>query len=959
MGRCLLLGFLWILVTSLASCTNFQEHQPNIANGGRTVSLSADPQDNKVIFAAAESGGLFITKDGGSTWQHIAGFPEYGMSDVKFAPSNPNIVIATCPTDTKTTNGGGIWRSADQGTTWSMPATAVPPPSSRNPSRVSAYGICFDPDNNDVYVGTDHGVAVSTDLGATWNYVIPNSALPVRSDMLQDRIFSVLARGGGNVNAFGDSGEFYSGDNATTWQQAVGQNGDAWVIHGLAASPLNSAHVFLTMYTSQIRLSTDGGQTWAAIAPPQNSDNRPSFIKTAKSVTGNSNQFDLYYGNGTNLFRNTCTEGAKGPSLSATWQTLNVDHADPSDIAFDSTNAQPLLLATDGGVHKTPDSGATWKLTGGGTGGYNALQITEVNGQVIDANSQKVDLYFGTQDNDLWASPDAGATWPANVCCEGFFIGADRYNPSVTQSKITFVACSACGNLLSDPVFANVTGWPNVAGPVVGNPFFVSQGDYIQAGQLTGSTDNVFEFTDDVGASWTAKVIVSQTLQGAPLVVHQNGADVVYQGVSRPGFTPAGEPNEGLVRIDGISGSSPTIRDADGAGFGSLGIFPTMFAWYRVIGVDPLNPDHVIIADIANNVMSATRDGGYHWTPDQNLTNAVTDNGNCLFTQGAFPEAHVIAFNPFNDAEILVGTAQNGIIRSQDGGQHWAVVPNSQQITNISSFFFETSSVVDVATYGRGLWRLISPMAPIPHLPLAPEAVPLIRGPDGVEIPITDLGNPDVCPACTVVILSFGELTGIEFSGQSIQSISIDQGEAIFLDKSANRLPPTVNVLHAPSRSGAFSNNDILNQLALKGRHIRGLVLEGTKLRAVITCGHDISYLANKNGIARLPNPVATAVKLSAPSLRIGQNSIPVGETLTVTGSGYGKTPRTFEISIANTLFDKTVQTDANGGFQVSVPLKLPVGIYKVIVRDPVTKALEAVEYINVQPSDMDNDRDK
>src|SRR5262249_38527549 len=141
--------------------------QPNVKWGGRTVAIDVSPANTAVAIAASESGGLFSTADSGANWSHIDTLQPFRMSDVKFAPSNPNVVIASAVADSRTTNAGGIWRSADGGATWQKPATSNPPCS----SRASTWGIAFAPGGNDVYVGTDCGVAVSHDLGATWTHV--------------------------------------------------------------------------------------------------------------------------------------------------------------------------------------------------------------------------------------------------------------------------------------------------------------------------------------------------------------------------------------------------------------------------------------------------------------------------------------------------------------------------------------------------------------------------------------------------------------------------------------------------------------------------------------------------------------------------------------------------------------------------------------------------------------------
>ena len=42
------------------------------------------------------------------------------------------------------------------------------------------------------------------------------------------------------------------------------------------------------------------------------------------------------------------------------WRQLKSDHSDPADLAFTPGNTEPLMLATDGGVHLTKDQGKQW-----------------------------------------------------------------------------------------------------------------------------------------------------------------------------------------------------------------------------------------------------------------------------------------------------------------------------------------------------------------------------------------------------------------------------------------------------------------------------------------------------------------------------------------------------------------------------------------------------------------------
>lgn len=960
MKRQLVIAAAIVTTVALLSCAStVEQYQPNIQQGGRTLSLSTNPQNNNLIIAAAETGGLFITDDGGLSWKHLDNFPEYQMSDVKYAPSNPSVIIATCDSDTRTVNGGGIWRSSDGGATWYKPPTAEAPLSIRHPERLSAYGISFEPNGNNVYVGTTYGVAFSTNLGETWVYQVPDSTLPINSDKTQDRVFSILARGNGKVNALGTGGVFYTTDGGTGWHRCSSPGGTDWiiVIHGLAMSPLNANQVFVTLADYKLLFSTDGGQNWRNIPLTDTLNNRPPFIKTARSITGNPNQFDLYFGNGRSLYRKTCTDSTPAPSLWNPWQTLSVDHKDPSDIAFDTSSTNPILLATDGGVHKTTDHGAEWTLTGGGVKGFNALQIYELTGQVVQIPTNHTDLYFGTQDNDVWASSDRGSTWPNHECCEGYWIRTDKYRNDETHSKVTGVLCWECYNFVSNPHLVNVVPWPNAPGATAGPPSIISEGKYVQFTGLTFWSENVASYTDNFGGSWTPKIIIPQSLNAAPQIVTPGGASVIYQSIRRAGLTPTGEPRYGLARIDSIDSPSPTVRDADVSGFGSLGVFPA-WIWCTVVGVDPESPDHVIIADIQDDQMKVTTDGGLTWSPDSNLTTAVTDSGRFRFREGLYSEAHAIAFNPFHSNDILVGTGQNGVIRSTDAGHNWIKIPQTEQITNISSFFFENATQVYVSTYGRGLWRLNLTEAPHPGgPPILRETPILIRDPrSGAAVPLHDLGNPDVCPACIFVIVSGGEMMDIEFSGSMVKRILIDKGEVVFVDKEKNRLLSNIEVSRS-EKKGDFGNQEILQKIARSGEHIRGLLLGENAIRGIIVSDGDVSSLLVQRGAARLKDETKPYMKLIFPSAMLGQNNIEPGDTLTLVGKGYGQAGKAFKLSVGGKVLDEIIRTDEKGSFEVQTPINLPPGIYKVVLRSAEDGTIVSVDYINVVVRDTMEER--
>ena len=143
---------------------------PRVPEGGRAVAIAVNQSNGKNLIVATESGGLFRTFDGGVSFQHLDGFPTYAPIDVAFASLNPHIVVATARDDFRVPSGGGIWRSTDDGASWSRPA-GWPPSNPACASRPAASGISQVPLATTFYVATDCGLAVSTDNGATFSMV--------------------------------------------------------------------------------------------------------------------------------------------------------------------------------------------------------------------------------------------------------------------------------------------------------------------------------------------------------------------------------------------------------------------------------------------------------------------------------------------------------------------------------------------------------------------------------------------------------------------------------------------------------------------------------------------------------------------------------------------------------------------------------------------------------------------
>jgi photosystem II stability/assembly factor-like uncharacterized protein len=903
---------------------------PRVAQGGRALSIAVTSNNDKRMTVATETGGLFRTFNGGTSWQHLGGLPNYKTIDVAYASLAPDIIIATAQSQYRTINDGGIWRSTDGGATWSQPQGWAPP-GPNCPARPSAYGISHMPLSRTFYVGTDCGLAVSNDNGATWTNVILDPQ-PPNQDALQNRVHSVLVINRTSGVAVGDRGLFHLADNGV-WTRALSDpdQGLTPPTHGFASPWWNgSASIFFHASVGQkLFLSTDGGANWSQVDAPS-INTREAFVRVARSLSGDDGEFDVYYGDGAKLHRQTFSfDGVTG---SGSWTNLKSDHSDPNDIAFDLERREPILLATDGGVHRTTDHGANWKLTGGNYGGFVALQISEITGQSVDGPSPHLQLYYGTQDNDIKGSKDGGQLWTGSVCCEGRFIRTSPASINGEATRVTMSACGACSNVVADANLANARGWPNApdgsASSPADAPFQIVEDAYLQNVVVPGTPpSNDFFLTLSAGSAWTKSFSLPLTPKGATVFAGSLANPAVYQGVQRPGALTNGGTRFGLMRISNLAGQA-TVRDAD-TGLGGVGSLRVPIARYVVFGADPREPDHLIAPDVESKEMKFSTDGGASWHPLPQLTQAVTDYGKYLFTVGELSLASVIAWDPYDSCHILVGTMQNGIIRSTDGGSSWARIKGSTSATFVSSFFFPPTGNVWVSTNGRGLWTLrlgrngaSDPQrCRFPTPPAGPVVQPpiVITAADNSTHEFRGLDDPTICARCSIVVVRNGSVTDYEVKGGNLGEFAISGGTVAQIDRAGREMPLAIPNVY---RAGSGKLESRLKGLRMQPtERIRALIVEDARLVAVVASAEELAFAPTRTPMVFVHN----AAKTGAPSAVQSGGSVRVAGTNFVPGFG------------VRILFDGTPVADHvavgdDGSFAIEVPVTHAPGELTVTV---------------------------
>lgn len=654
--------------------------------GGRANTVIVSPWSPNELYVASDGGGLFRSTDWGFGWEHVDSLPVTDTQSIAYLDADTLLVSAKA--DFKTDNGGGLWRTDDGGANWKQVPLTIP----GFAGRLSAYEISVE--GTYIAVATSEGIFASTDSGATWKYSNPFSFQPGPT-------YSVLVSAG-RIFAGGPGGVRINTMPLGQWSWPTnGIVGAVRSIHAFGRSPLTGFHAYVAAGGSFF-MTVDRGLTWWTVpgAPPQAGVcGGAPFVEAARR----NDDVEIYFGTSCGLHRFTAPieNGTTVRYDLGTRQALEIERSDrPRDLVL--LNADPILLATNGGIQNTADLGGHWKFVGGGWGGYNAVQVAELKGQFI-TSVDHIDLYAATRDNHFWAA-DVDANIGATVPAETYFIEAERRLFLELDTRVTWAKCNPCETREAGWQFGGESSWEDPP-QGEGAPVLLRHDQYVQP-VWTG-----LSLTTDAGHNWQPFATFSEEKRGLPRLGRGKlDSTIVYQTFRA---NLSGPPAEGATRLlrAGFSQGNGVVVYPAMAGFGGLGINRTSSAMYPVYGVDSRNAFHIIAPDIINGKMMETWNGGEEWSEMPDLTKLVTHDGALLFLTDlpdaeAAPLVTAVSFSPDDPSLVLVGTREGGIYMSGDRGATWNRITHSERVPSVTSFFWENANTIYLSTYGRGLWKL-------------------------------------------------------------------------------------------------------------------------------------------------------------------------------------------------------------------------------------------------------------
>jgi photosystem II stability/assembly factor-like uncharacterized protein len=254
--------------------------------------IVVDAADPQTVFAAAwrldhPDGGLWVSHDAGHSWTEMQGLHGQSIRSFAQAPSNPKILIAGTLQ--------GVYRSSDEGATWSL----ISPAGSKEIHEVESLAI--DPANPDViYAGTWHLPWKTSDGGQNWQNikegVIDDSDVfsiiidPVKSNIVYASACSGIYKSENGGKLFKkiqgipstarrtrvlmqdptQPETVYAGTTEGLYKTVNGgksfkvMTGPEVIVNDIFVDPANSQHVLLAVDRGGVLVSQDGGASFTA-----------------------------------------------------------------------------------------------------------------------------------------------------------------------------------------------------------------------------------------------------------------------------------------------------------------------------------------------------------------------------------------------------------------------------------------------------------------------------------------------------------------------------------------------------------------------------------------------------------------------------------------------------------------------------------------------------------------------
>jgi photosystem II stability/assembly factor-like uncharacterized protein len=659
-------------------------------------------------------------------------------------PAGSRLYVATA--------GGGVWRTDNNGATWTAITEVL--------GTLSIGSLAVDPANSNIlylglgdpYDGTGIGFVKSTDGGDTWSppiYLGDSSIIP-----------QVFAQAG-FVFAATNKGLYRSTDGGATFARVPLATGSmeapyVWSIastgaHALAIALEASPEVTTGTTDGQVWVSTDDGATWTkatGVTKPNGGIGRitlasapsnPSIVYAMAAIPNSTAATDM-----ADIFKST--------NGGATWTALGVTNKRYTNMNQDSSRVGALLNGQGWyngaiAVHptnpndvwfggallaaETKDGGSTFTAKSQWLG-QNGLPYVHADFHAAAYSADGSKLYLGS-DGGVFVSGDGGTSF------------SDQLNIGLTTHMFYSVgsspaAPSAVIGGLQDNGTRVRSGSTSTFNQYLGGDGFGSHINQTNGAQMLGtlyyariykSTDGGQNFSlassgiTESNNSTTAPFITRINPRGETNELYTFSNTKVYKSTNyATSWTSLGTvTTTGVIRNVGIASDNANYIGVVGSGgrvwltsnggatwnqvaAGKQGEDPTALPDCQLslsdIRFDLTDPTHqtIVVAAVAPEAGA-----GHLWKTTNGGTSWVRIDANGL------PPGIPINLTKSDPADpnIVFAATHLGVYRSTDAGATWARFGGGMPFTNVMDLYISPDgSLVRAATFGRGIWELTS-----------------------------------------------------------------------------------------------------------------------------------------------------------------------------------------------------------------------------------------------------------
>jgi photosystem II stability/assembly factor-like uncharacterized protein len=360
---------------------------------GRVSHMAFHPSDSNILYAASASGGLWRSSNEGKTWSPLCdALPYVSCASVCVNHKNPKTLYLGTGDANYYGGGLGVYKSTDEGKTWKLATLGM--------GSTLVVQIVMHPNDTNILVATTkNGIYKSVNSGATW---IKKSSITDNYNDLARKPKSKTGLYATSLSAF-----YYSDNFGDTWTQQKISATDTFTSLMIGVSNVDSNLVYVTAwrgkswgnktYFGGVYKSKNAGRNWKL------QSNTPQILGYSGDGSSNDGQggYNLtmtvdptnaahVYVGAINLWKST--DSAKTWRQQSHW-AYGV-HADKHHYIFSPFNSKKVFITHDGGIDRSGDTGKSWKTI---TDGLTASEFYKMGQSKL--NREK--LLGGLQDNGL------------------------------------------------------------------------------------------------------------------------------------------------------------------------------------------------------------------------------------------------------------------------------------------------------------------------------------------------------------------------------------------------------------------------------------------------------------------------------------------------------------------------------------------------------------------------------